>query len=173
MSEFKHNIWAPWRMQYIGGLADEPGCFLCRYSDHPEQDAEHHVLYRDEHVLVVLNRFPYTSGHTLIAPRAHLAGLQHADDALLSILMQRIRDVQEILRTTVNAQGFNIGMNVGHCAGAGLPDHMHWHVVPRWSGDTNFMAVFDDVRVIPEGLNAVYERFRETAKQQQRLVPAD
>ena len=166
MAEFSRDIWAPWRMQYIEGLADrEPGCFLCRACEHPEDDEKNFVLWRSPRTLVVQNRFPYTSGHVLIAPAAHQPRLENLPDDVLLELMQRMRDVQRVLELAFKAQGFNIGMNIGHCAGAGLPDHLHWHVVPRWAGDTNFMAVLADVKVIPEALAMVQQRFRQAAQQ--------
>ena len=161
MSEFAHNIWAPWRMEYIARLdaADAGSCFLCRYREAPADDAANLVLWRSPQSLVVLNRFPYNNGHLLIAPAVHEADPGNLDAAVQLELLQRICDAKRVLATALNAQGFNIGMNLGRCAGAGLPEHLHWHIVPRWNGDTNFMPVLGDVRVIPEALNRVHELF--------------
>lgn len=159
MSEFKENLWAPWRMEYIQSLdaADAPACFLCDYRDKPAEDRRHHVVHRDEQILVVLNRFPYTNGHLLIAPRAHVADPGKLSEAESAAIWHWTGRAMSLLREAVSAQGFNVGMNFGLCAGAGLPDHLHIHVVPRWSGDTNFMSVLGDVRVIPQSLDRLHE----------------
>lgn len=166
MSEHNRNLWAPWRMAYLEQM-HEPGqpagCFLCRYAAGPSGDAANFVLSRSPRVLVLLNRYPYSNGHVMVAPVAHAARLEELDDALLLEMAQRIRDAQRVLREIVNAEGFNIGMNLGRCAGAGLPDHVHWHIVPRWSGDTNYMGIVGDVRVVPQALAETYNRYREAA----------
>lgn len=152
-AEFKTNIWSPWRMEYIESLSGpDGGCFLCRSRDNPAADAENYVLWRGRRTLAILNRFPYTGGHTLIAPLAHVPGLADLDDATTLELWGMVRDVQAVLGKAIHAEGFNVGINIGRCAGAGLPGHLHVHVVPRWGGDTNFMAVTGDVRVIPVAL---------------------
>lgn len=165
MSEFAHNIWAPWRMEYIVGLTgDDPGgCFLCRYGATPADDAANLVLWRTPNSLVLLNRFPYNNGHILVAPTLHEAEPERLSDTVLLELSRRICDVKRVLAAALNAQGFNIGMNLGRCAGAGLPEHLHWHIVPRWNGDTNFMAVIGDARVIPQALDRVRTIFLEEA----------
>ena len=152
-------------MEYIRSLADasRSGCFLCDYRDTPSEDAAHHVLWRTEDMMVVMNRFPYTNGHLLIAPLRHEGELEALSEAELCNLMVHLRDAKRLLARAVNAQGFNIGINFGLCAGAGLPDHVHAHLVPRWNGDTNFMAVVGDVRVIPESLDRQYARLRDLA----------
>ena len=165
MAEFENNLWAPWRMAYIRQLAgDDPhGCFLCHYRDHPSDDELNGVLWRGADVLVMLNRFPYAPGHLLIAPTAHEADMAALPEATLTRMMLCIRDAQRVLRESASAQGFNVGMNLGRCAGAGLPDHLHWHIVPRWGGDTNFMTVVGDARVMPESLEATAAAFRSAA----------
>ena len=161
-TERTRNLWAPWRMEYIRELNDGgDGCFLCDDRDAPDRDAENLVLWRGRRCFVVMNRFPYTSGHLLVAPLEHLAELTDLDDATLLEMMALVRDAQTALRRAVGAHGFNVGINIGRCAGAGLPGHLHVHVVPRWDGDTNFMAVFGDVRVIPESLSALYAHLQE------------
>ncbi|MBN2445709.1 MAG: HIT domain-containing protein [Phycisphaerae bacterium] len=164
MSDFQKNIWAPWRMEYIDTLdGGEGGCFLCDYREHPERNAEQYVLWRGVRTLVLLNRFPYTSGHVLVAPLRHVGALEElADDELLELICM-VRDAKRVLERAVNAQGFNIGFNLGRCAGAGLPDHMHCHIVPRWSGDVNYMAVLGDVKVIPQALKRTAELFAKVA----------
>ncbi|MDD4890935.1 MAG: HIT domain-containing protein [Phycisphaerae bacterium] len=165
MSEPNKNLWAPWRLDYIRELdTHRNGCFLCDYWADPASDEKNLVLWRTERSLVVLNRFPYTNGHLLIAPARHVGQLHGLNDAELHELLALARDAQLTLAAAFNAQGFNTGANFGHCAGAGLPDHLHFHVVPRWGGDTNYMAVLDDVRVIPQSLAAAYEQLKETGK---------
>jgi ATP adenylyltransferase len=174
MGETNDNVWAPWRMEYIAGLEDERecgNCFLCRYRDTPENDDQNHVLWRSERTLTLLNRFPYTTGHLLLAPTAHCGQPEELSDDVLLELTLRIRDAKRVLQRALRPQGFNIGMNLGRCAGAGLPDHIHWHVVPRWDGDTNFMAVTSNVRVIPEALREVREKFQAAAAEMELPGP--
>ena len=158
------NIWAPWRMEYIDSLdeGDDDGCFLC-YARDGDSDSDNLVLWRSRRTLTVLNRFPYTGGHCLIAPLEHLADLSDLGEADLLEIMQIVRDTQRILTSAVKAQGFNIGMNIGRCAGAGLPGHLHVHVVPRWSGDVNMMTAIGGVRVVPISLKQLYETITAAA----------
>ena len=156
----RENLWAPWRMPYIKGLEKSEGCFLCHDLAHPEADDENLLLWRTEHCLVVLNRFPYNNGHLLIAPARHIAGLDETSDAEMLELIKLVREVQKALSLTVNPHGFNVGLNLGRCAGAGLPGHMHIHVVPRWDGDTNFMTATAGTRVLPEPLGETWARLR-------------
>lgn len=152
-------------MEYIDALNDsgDTDCFLCRYREQPNQDAENFVLFRGRQSLVVLNRFPYTGGHSMIAPYHHVPDLAALEDATLLEMMHLLRDMQQILAAAVHCDGFNVGINIGRCAGAGLPGHLHLHIVPRWSGDTNFMPVLGGVRVIPQTLEAVYDLLKNTA----------
>lgn len=151
-------------MEYIDSLTEgDDGCFLCRYRDCPDADAASLVVYRRPHTMVVMNRFPYTGGHLLIAPHKHVGALHDLNDEELTELMTTLSDCQDLLVKAVGADGFNIGFNIGRCAGAGLPDHIHMHIVPRWDGDTNFMTVLGDVRVIPQALEALYTRLRTLA----------
>jgi len=160
MSEFRDNLWAPWRMEYIHTLSERSadGCFLCRYWNERDKSAENHVLWRTGRCYAVMNLYPYSNGHLLICPAAHKAEMTDLDEAEMLEIMQLIRDAHRLLVRALGAQGTNVGMNFGLCAGAGLPDHLHVHVVPRWQGDTNFMTVLGDVRVIPQALDAVYAR---------------
>lgn len=168
MGDYSRNLWAPWRMQYIRSLEQEQadeGCFLCHYWNRPGDDPTNHVVWRGESACVVMNRFPYTNGHLLIAHAAHKADLSDLTDDELHELTILIRDSVSLLRKTVHAEGFNIGYNLERCAGAGLPGHIHAHVVPRWSGDTNFMAVVGDARVVPDALDALYEELVAAARE--------
>jgi ATP adenylyltransferase len=152
------QIWAPWRLDYIvttKGTA-ESGCFLCRYAAQPEHDQRNLVVERRALSLTVLNRFPYNNGHLLVAPLAHKATLAELNDAELLELMQALRDMVHLIGRALGAEGFNVGLNLGRVAGAGLPGHLHWHLVPRWNGDTNFMPVLANVNVVPQSLEALY-----------------
>ncbi len=165
MPEFNKNLWAPWRMEYIRSLDQESqddGCFLCTYWAGVEHDHTNHVIWRGETSYVVMNRFPYTNGHLLIAHAHHKGDFAELSTEDFSEMGQLIRSSVALLRSSVKAHGFNIGYNLGRCAGAGLPDHLHAHVVPRWSGDTNFMAVLGESRVIPDALDAMYNQLMDT-----------
>jgi len=165
----KHdNIWAPWRIEYLRTLDDEPSvsgdeCFLCRYWKCPAEDKKNLVLWRTDRCMVIFNRFPYTGGHMLVAPFSHVGGLGDLDNATMLEMMCLARDVQSVLVETIGPGGFNVGININHCAGAGLPGHLHLHVVPRWEGDTNFMAVTGQVRVISQGLDDLYDEMTDAA----------
>ncbi|MCD6303406.1 MAG: HIT domain-containing protein [Planctomycetes bacterium] len=152
------NIWSPWRMEYIESLGRGGECFLCGIRDNPQKDRENLVVWRGRRAMTVLNRFPYTGGHSLVSPMAHVGNMDELDDATVLEIMAMVRDVQKALAAALRAEGFNVGINIGRCAGAGLPGHLHVHVVPRWSGDTNFMAVLGDVRVIPDALVRLREK---------------
>ena len=164
--EFYRNIWAPWRMEYIESLGGEvKGCFLCDHRDQADRDAENFVLFRGRDSYALLNRFPYTGGHALIAPYAHVANLDGLDAPSLVEIMRFARDLQAIMAKALRAQGFNIGINIGRCAGAGLPGHLHLHVVPRWNGDTNFMPLLGGARVIPVALSRLREELLAAAEE--------
>ncbi len=161
------QLWAPWRLAYVVNTEPVPKteseCFLCRYRESTE-DAKNLVVYRSEHAFVVLNRFPYNNGHLLVAPLAHKGDLRHLNDAELldcSKLLQRMLDVEQ---DVLSCDGFNVGLNLGRVAGAGLPGHLHWHIVPRWNGDTNFMPVIGDAKVIPQSLEALHGLLTEKLK---------
>ncbi len=164
MSDYQKNLWAPWRMEYIDGIGSGAECFLCRaLATSPEQDEQFHVLWRGPQTIALLNRCPYRSGHVLIAPRLHVGEPEQLPDAVMLELLQRTCAAKRVLQAALHAQGFNIGINLGHCAGVGLPEHVHVHVVPRWAGDTHVMAVLGDVKVIPQSLAAVRRLFLEHA----------
>jgi ATP adenylyltransferase len=153
-------LYAPWRMDYIRGLdkPDNTGCFLCDAATCPESDFRKRlVLWRTVAVVVLLNRYPYTNGHMLVAPLAHKAEFDVLTDAELLDLQRQTAAAVRLLKRGVAAQGFNIGINVGRIAGAGVPGHVHQHVVPRWAGDTNFISVVGDVRIVPQATNQLYD----------------
>jgi len=153
------RLWAPWRMQYIGGTP-KPGCLFERVIENPDDEDAQLVVWRPPGAIVLLNKFPYKPGHAMVAPHAHKASLEDLDDTKTADLMRAVRRTVVVLRQVLNTEGFNIGVNVGRAAGAGIPDHVHFHVVPRWNGDTNFMPVIDDVKVIPEALQQTAEKLR-------------
>ena len=153
------QLWAPWRLSYIVTTKEErpEGCFLCQFAADPRSDRENLVVARSEKSLTVLNRYPYNNGHLLVAPLAHKADLADLDATELLECMQALKEMTVRIRARMSAEGFNIGLNLGKVAGAGLPGHLHWHLVPRWGGDTNFMPVLTNVNVIPQSLEALYE----------------
>lgn len=160
----RKNLWAPWRLEYIRGLSGQGTCFLCEYAARPGDDVENLVLWRTARSMVLFNRFPYNNGHMLIAPLRHVAGLDDADTEEMLELMTLSRDVQRVLRKAIAPHGFNVGANFGRCAGAGLPEHMHLHLVPRWDGDTNYMAVCAQVDVISQSLSDLYGQLRRISQ---------
>ena len=147
-------IWAPWRMEYIKA-PKPPGCIFCT-KPAAGDDAANHIVWRGEHAFVLLNTFPYNNGHMMLAPYAHLANLEDLEAAALAELASLCQDAIRALKQDFNPDGVNIGLNLGSAAGAGVEDHLHVHVVPRWQGDTNFMAVITDTRVIPQSLDDSY-----------------
>lgn len=160
------TLHAPWRMEYIRSLekANEPagcGCFLCDATatfDKPEERKKRLVLWQSEHCVCLINRFPYTSGHLLVAPREHLADLSDLSEAcMLDLSRQTVRAV-ELLKRVMHPQGFNVGINMGTAAGAGVPGHLHQHIVTRWAGDVNFMSVVGEVRIIPHAMESLWEQ---------------
>jgi ATP adenylyltransferase len=171
------QIWAPWRLSYIVGEKEtsaptveenllpggESECFLCQaVAGH--DDRQRSVLQHGEHSVTLLNRYPYNNGHLLVAPRRHVARLDQLDACEQLELTQKITDMIGLLEKVLKPEGFNVGLNLGRVAGAGVPGHLHWHIVPRWPGDTNFMPVMAGVRVIPQSLEALWEALTEALR---------
>ena len=151
------RIWAPWRLEYIENAERQQGCILCRFPAEG-RDAERYILCQHTHTFVILNAYPYSNGHLMVVPRRHTASLDDLNaDARLE-LMDLVAESVRVLKQAYRPDGFNIGINIGRVAGAGIEDHIHVHVVPRWNGDTNFMAVTGDTRVLPASLRATYDR---------------
>jgi len=146
------------RMKYLTHTKDE-GCFLCTAAG-SKSSAEHLVLARASHCFAILNKYPYNTGHLMVAPFEHLADLDEVDEHVVGEMMQLVRRCIAALRETMKPQGFNFGANLGAAAGAGVPGHLHLHVVPRWGGDTNFMPVVAGSKILPETLDQTYERLR-------------
>jgi ATP adenylyltransferase len=154
------QLWAPWRMTYLTGETRSEGCFLCALGAGPAAEAPDLVVWRGRRVYALLNAFPYANGHVMVAPYEHEGDLAALDDEAAGELMAGIRRVIRALRLTYQPQAFNVGANLGPAAGAGYGDHVHVHVVPRWSNDTNFMTATAATRVIPEALADTADRVR-------------
>jgi ATP adenylyltransferase len=153
-------IWAPWRMEFIAG--EKPaGCIFCDFpASPPSDDRKHLIVHRAEHAFVILNRFPYTSGHLMVVPRRHGADLDALPPVEWAGLQELLRKAAAVLRATYRPDGLNVGMNLGRAGGAGIVDHLHWHLVPRWLGDNNFMPVLADIRVMVDHLDSSWEKVR-------------
>ncbi|HET7488183.1 MAG TPA: HIT domain-containing protein [Acidimicrobiales bacterium] len=152
------RLWAGWRAEYVGSAIDEPddgGCVLCRVLD-----AGHHVVWRGEAVAVILNAYPYTTGHVMVLPVRHLAELEDLDPPEAAALWAGVADAVKAVKSAYRPHGLNVGANLGRAGGAGVPGHLHLHVVPRWEGDTNFMTAVAGTRVLPESLDASHERLQ-------------
>jgi ATP adenylyltransferase len=154
------RLWSPWRMAYIESAKDEPdGCIFC---EKPLEDDVRAalVLDRNDTAFVLLNAFPYNPGHLMVAPRRHVAELENLEREELAGVDGLLQRSIRALKAEMEPHGFNVGMNLGRVAGAGIPGHLHWHVVPRWSGDTNFMPVVGETRVLPQLLEETYDRLK-------------
>ncbi len=161
----QEKLWAPWRIGYVQSSDQKPGCFICEYIEDAENDEQNLVFWRTDNSIVMLNRFPYNNGHLLICPRRHIADFDNANDDELLEFNKLIRESQKALTLAIKPHGFNVGINVGRCAGAGLPGHIHIHVVPRWNGDTGFMSVCSDVDVISQSLCELLEQLKQVSRQ--------
>lgn len=150
------NLWAPWRIEYILGKKDNQ-CIFCP-EGHGQSDEERLILYRGERVMVMMNKFPYNNGHLLVAPWRHVSRLDELTAEEDRDLMLWLKTSTRILQKAMRPDGFNVGLNLGREAGAGFEEHLHFHIVPRWRGDTNFMAVMADVRSIPEHIRQTYSK---------------
>lgn len=156
------RIWSPWRLRYVStGPKKSGGCIFCdKAAAAQEQDRSNYVLYRGETGLIILNLYPYNNGHFMVASYAHVPSLEDLDAATLGSLMELVKKGMAALRLTMQPDGFNVGVNMGAAAGAGITDHVHIHVVPRWNGDTNFMPIFSETKVIPELLDGTYDKLK-------------
>lgn len=151
-------LWSPWRFQYVSAKQPRDGCVFCRIGATPEEDAENFVLGRARENYLVLNRYPYSTGHLMVVPYPHvpdLAGLSPSAMCEMALLARR---AEGILRDVYHPEGLNIGWNLGECAGAGVAGHLHLHIVPRWFGDSNFMTTIGETRVMPEALADTHRR---------------
>jgi ATP adenylyltransferase len=155
-----NHIWTPWRMKYIQGHNDEKGCVFCLAAE-GDDGLDNLVFHRGEGIFMILNRYPYTSGHVMCVPYVHVDRLQDLPRATRLELMDMVCKAVEVLQLVYHPEGFNIGLNLGKVAGAGIADHLHMHIVPRWGGDTNFMSAVGQTRVLPESLSDTYRRVKE------------
>jgi ATP adenylyltransferase len=152
-------LWAPWRMKYILSPKKTAGCILCEEAKKNE-DRKNYMLFRGKHSFVIMNLYPYNNGHLLIVPYTHESDLDKLPTEQLDDLMKITQASVNILKQVMKPEGFNIGINIGKSAGAGIPEHLHVQIVPRWAGDSGYISVFNETRVIPELLDQTYERLR-------------
>ena len=157
-------LWSPWRYQYITKTREPQECIFCAAAKDPENDRDRFVVHRAEHNFIILNRFPYTSGHLMVVPYEHVATLQELSDRTLVELIRLAQESERHLRAIYRPDGLNLGINIGQSAGAGIAGHIHLHVVPRWTGDSNFMTVVGETRVMPEDLPITWEKLKGAFK---------
>jgi ATP adenylyltransferase len=152
------HIWAPWRMKYI--QTHEKGCVFCTVQGQPDGN-ENLIVHRGERAFVILNRFPYTSGHIMVVANAHQPSFEDLNPETRAEMMELTTQCMRVLRKVYRPEGFNLGANIGEVAGAGVAGHVHLHIVPRWGGDTNFMSTLAETRTLPEALEDTYQRVRQ------------
>ncbi len=155
----KKHLWSPWRMKYIENNEINSGCIFCDAVQHPD-GAGNLVVFRSETAFVILNRFPYTTGHLMVVPYAHQPALHLLDSSTRAEMMELVNHASLVLDNAYQPDGFNIGANIGSAAGAGVAEHVHIHVVPRWVGNSNFMSTLGDTQVLPEILEDTYNKLR-------------
>jgi ATP adenylyltransferase len=157
------RLWSPWRARYIASGVDAQagGCVFCSLAAHPEQDESNFVVHRATHAFVVLNLYPYITGHMLVVPYLHTSEFDSIEKEITDEMMDLTKRSQAALREVYAPAGFNVGINLGAAAGAGITDHVHIHVLPRWSGDTNFMTTVAESRVLPEDLKTTYGKLKD------------
>jgi ATP adenylyltransferase len=153
------HLWSPWRYRYVSKAQPPEGCVFCRKAAQRNDD-ENYVLHRGQRNFVILNLYPYTTGHLMVAPYAHVATLEEAGEETLAEMIRLVCLAERHLRAVYKPQGLNLGMNLGECAGAGVAGHIHMHVLPRWVGDSNFMSTIAETRVMPEDLAVTYRKLR-------------
>lgn len=151
------RLWTPWRYQYITGASSPDECVFCAKLN-AHRDLENYIVLRAARNAIVLNLYPYTNGHLMVVPYEHVPTLEEAAPETLTEMIRLTRDAEEILRKVYKPEGINLGMNIGRCAGAGVAEHIHMHVLPRWTGDANFMSTIGETRVLPEDLPTTYRR---------------
>jgi ATP adenylyltransferase len=154
------TLWAPWRIDYILGEDKEPGCIFCNKPS-SDNDEENLIAHRAEGAYTIMNKFPYANGHVLVCPYRHVSDICDLDDEENGLVFKEVRRALAVIRQVMNPDGFNVGLNLGDTAGAGVEEHLHYHIVPRWAGDVNFITVMDDVRVIPEHIRVTRAKLKE------------
>jgi ATP adenylyltransferase len=153
-------LWSPWRMAYIENYNEEAACVFCKALTQPD-GTDNLIVFRGHRAFVILNRFPYTSGHLMAVPNDHQPSLELLEVETRAEMLELATYAIQVLKRVYHPQGFNLGINIGEIAGAGITDHVHLHIVPRWSGDTNFMSSLGQTRVLPESLDVTYHRIHE------------
>jgi len=154
------RMWSPWRMKYIEQPGESNGCFFCEAVANP-QDPQHLVVHDSSRAFVIVNRYPYASGHIMVVPKAHNSSLAEMEPEVMHELIGLLAKAQSVLQAVYQPEGFNIGANLGAAAGAGVPGHFHFHIVPRWVGDTNFMSTLGETRVLPEEVSETHRRLQQ------------
>ncbi len=154
------HLWAPWRMEYILNAIDKPGgCIFCEFPK-ANDDEKYLIPYRSEHCFVIMNKFPYNNGHLMVVPYMHTGNFLELPVEVLTDLQQTIQKAIRVMNNVMHPHAFNVGMNIGRTAGAGIDEHLHYHIVPRWDGDTNFMPVISDTKVVSESLQATFKKLK-------------
>ena len=153
------RLWAPWRLEYIQGPGNDC-CIFC-IDENPADDQDRLIVARGKYSFVIMNRYPYSNGHLMVSPCRHLSDPAELENQEILEIHQLMVRSQSVLHTVCAAQGFNVGWNIGRAAGAGIPDHIHMHIVPRWAGDSNFMPILADTRVIPQHIAKTYSLLAE------------
>lgn len=161
---YVNKLWAPWRYEYIKTAGRKKGCFFCSYAGKPRADRKNLVLYRGKTMFCVMNKFPYSVGHLMVAPYKHVPRPSRLSGIEKQELMELISVSADVLGKALNSEGFNLGANIGRVAGAGVPGHFHFHVVPRWRGDTNFMPILSGTKVMVTSLNNTYRTLADHFK---------
>jgi ATP adenylyltransferase len=156
-------LWSPWRYTYVSSASGQDSCLFCRVASESD-DAGNYVVLRAQRSFILLNRYPYTTGHLMIAPYAHVATLEEAEAATLEEIMRLAQRAEKALRAVYHPSGLNLGFNLGESAGAGVAGHIHMHALPRWAGDTSFITTIGETRVLPEALEITYEKLREALR---------
>ncbi len=161
MMRYMKRIWSPWRMKYIKENSSPSECPFCKAIS-GKDDRENLVVFRGKNAFVMLNRYPYTTGHILVLPYIHQEKMSEFDPKTRSEMMELVNQAGQVLELVYKPQGMNVGLNLGTAAGAGIPKHLHWHIVPRWMGDTNYMTTVGSVRVLPESLEDTYQKIQSS-----------
>lgn len=154
------RLWAPWRLEYVLGEEKEEGCIFCT-KPAEDRDVENLIVHRALGAYTIMNKFPYANGHMLVCPYRHVSDICELDEQENSLLVQEVCRAITVVRDVMSPEGLNVGLNLGEAAGAGIEEHLHYHIVPRWEGDHNFMAVLADVKVIPEHLIRSSQKIRD------------
>lgn len=158
------RLYAPWRSGYVTSVNKViEGCVFCHIVNHPQDDEELHVLHRDKEFFIVMNKYPYSPGHFMIIPNLHTANLEDLDEKVYAKMSVYAQKGVKLLKEVLNAQGVNIGMNLGKAGGAGITEHIHMHLVPRWSGDTNFITTTGDTRIFSSDFEKIYKKLKENS----------